>query len=276
MAYLDDLGIGEDTTLEELLRLLGPQGTGVKKRTNTPQATNFGSAEEYFGDLVNTGGYTEADKTRFLSSAGAPGETLYQHLRDEKARRQNRLGFNYGSGADTRLDREAAQLLNTSAMDARRGLNDQIRQGRLQGGTGLLEKYRIDQWKPKDNNLFNIIGGAAGAGLGLLDYFKGRGGDNPLVGGSGSGGDGTGIGGDILGGLAGGVGSNFLGDLLGGLLKGDNLGGNLTPKVTTSEEFGGLQNLIGGTGSDTLSGGSGNNILKNLLTGGSAAGGLLK
>ena len=35
MAYLDDLGIGEDTTLEELLRLLGPQGTGVKQPTSS-------------------------------------------------------------------------------------------------------------------------------------------------------------------------------------------------------------------------------------------------
>lgn len=93
-----------------------------------------------YGDLAETGGYSANDISNIRNRAASSSPAFYESVRNRMAQKATAAGVNqsgiFGAASD-RLTRDAARGAASNSLDAELGLQDQIRQGKLEGLKGL-------------------------------------------------------------------------------------------------------------------------------------------
>jgi hypothetical protein len=119
-----------------------------------------------FEEFEKTGGYSDADKANIRSRSNSSIASTYGSLRDDLARRSAASG-NFGpglSGANVKLARQSAQDIGTNARDTEIGLNDTIRQGRMDAARTIAGN-QIALQPIKNNATLSGYGTAGSLGL---------------------------------------------------------------------------------------------------------------
>lgn len=125
-----------------------------------------------FDWLVKTGGLDSLDKADIMSRAGSAQRSTYENLADEVRRSTAASGgFFSPDAALAKLARESAYGIADVERDARLGISDSVRQGKLAGAQGLsdAERYLISQ---ADQRFATGMAGASGITSGLLDMIS--------------------------------------------------------------------------------------------------------
>lgn len=113
-----------------------------------------------FSDLARTGGFSADDKYDVMNRASATGRAMYSGLSDELRRNAvSTGGFINVNPQMERLARQGAFAADEANQNARIGLAEAIRQGRLQGASGLSDAERA----LLSNENTRFLGGMAGA-----------------------------------------------------------------------------------------------------------------
>lgn len=114
---------------------LGTTGTALN---TTGQALDTTSgAKSTFGNMANTGGFSDADKTAYLNRATEGVGSAYSALGDQAKLNEMRTGASSGPAAIAEIARQGGQAQSQALNDAQVGLNSQINQNKLAGSAGL-------------------------------------------------------------------------------------------------------------------------------------------
>lgn len=95
---------------------------------------------EGYGNFAETGGYSADDISNIRNRAASSSPAFYESVRNRMAQKARASGLNTGGLFDVasdRLTRESARGAAENSLNAELGLADAIRQGKLQGLSGL-------------------------------------------------------------------------------------------------------------------------------------------
>lgn len=116
-----------------------------------------------YDELARTGGYSESDKYDTMARATNIGKSLYSNLKDELGRNAASTGgfININPQLES-LTRQSAFDANDASLNARLGLSDSIRAGRLAGAGGMSDAERYLQSQEDSRFLGGMSGAMAG------------------------------------------------------------------------------------------------------------------
>src|SRR5262245_9335961 len=93
-----------------------------------------------YGNFAETGGYSDADISNLRARAASSSPAFYDALRNRMSQRATAAGLNSGSifgAASDRMTRDSVRAAQENSLNAELGMQDAIRQGKLQGLAGL-------------------------------------------------------------------------------------------------------------------------------------------
>lgn len=148
----------------DLRNNLTGDASSLRKFASTPisgAVKNRVRGNGVYDELTKTGGYSEADKADVLNRAGNAGRSIYDNLRDEVRRNSVSTGGYIPVGAGlSKLAREGSFAANEANQNARIGLGDSIRAGKVTGAQGMSDAERYLQ-STEDNRMLQGTTGAA-------------------------------------------------------------------------------------------------------------------
>lgn len=121
-------------------------------------AAGKGPAQEFYRNLMDTGGYTDADKSNIRGRIASNTPAIYESLRGDMERMSAPQGYRPGfSDSLARLAREKARESGAAVREGEIGLSESIRGGRLAGAGGY------------SSNVLAGLGGAASTRMGYVN-----------------------------------------------------------------------------------------------------------
>jgi hypothetical protein len=121
-----------------------------------------------FGDLANTGGFSDADKANYRARATSNVPAFFSGVHDQ-LQNQNRVnhGMNAGYTAQmSKLARDQGQASQNATMNAEGSLHDMINQGKLAGASGLQRGAEgLNQFSLGKQGLANQMYGMGQSGV---------------------------------------------------------------------------------------------------------------
>ena len=119
-------------------------------------------AADFYKGMMESGGFTDADKANYRSWTTAPISGFYQGLKNEMARKNNAIGGYAGYNSQAaKLSRDAARQGFLTAQESESGLLDMINKNKFAGASGYNSSFH--KGSP----------GSAGSrgGVGSQDYY---------------------------------------------------------------------------------------------------------
>lgn len=129
-----------------------------------------GGAKGYYGNLIDTGGYSPEDISNIRQRSAASSPRFYQNLR-ANMEQANAAGGGYGPSFDAKLARESARATAEDQLGSEIGLSESIRQGKLAGAQGYSGNVLAGLGGASGNtsNLLNMISSGRKFGISGLD-----------------------------------------------------------------------------------------------------------